>query len=71
MLLEDKSGTSPLRRGLLIDFDYAVKMRGGVADRRMGTGPFMALDVLLEGSEGIQHEPSNLRFRSKSLHSPA
>ncbi|KAJ7248584.1 hypothetical protein B0H12DRAFT_716381 [Mycena haematopus] len=60
----DAVATSPgLRRGLLIDLDCALVLdddsgRGSTATgHRIGTLPFMAIDILVEGDELHQHEP--------------
>ncbi|KAJ6481743.1 hypothetical protein C8R45DRAFT_831406 [Mycena sanguinolenta] len=57
--------TSGLRRGLLIDMDYALVLedasasghRLAAAGHRTGTLPFMSTEVLIKGEQLSQHEP--------------
>ncbi|KAJ7094238.1 hypothetical protein C8R43DRAFT_908029 [Mycena crocata] len=56
----------PLRRGLLIDVDYALVLNnptgrtGTSVGHRTGTLPFMAVDVLVYGdSDWAEHEPKH------------
>ncbi|KAK7042435.1 hypothetical protein R3P38DRAFT_2890462 [Favolaschia claudopus] len=57
------SSGAPLRKGLLIDVDYALVFgpngeRGAVArGHRTGTLPFMAMEVLMLGKDLPKHEP--------------
>ncbi|KAJ7138415.1 hypothetical protein C8R43DRAFT_1202310 [Mycena crocata] len=54
---------APLRRGLLIDVDYALVLDGGGARgptaevHRTGTLPFMAIEVLIKGERLPAHLP--------------
>jgi hypothetical protein len=63
MLYRDDNSPDNLRKGLLIDFDYAFPLdRKGQASAgdRTGTGPFMALEVLAHADDHpIQQTPQH------------